>query len=433
MRRVLSGLLLAAALGGLPAAAQDFPLEPLILGHEPSAGVAVFDWTPDTIGPPPLHPAADPESPAFIGPPAMAALDLLGGSVAPGTRARLEWRASQSFSGGEVVSPVMVAHGVRPGPVLCLTAAVHGDELNGVEIVRRVLNAVEPQTLGGTLVGVPIVNLFGFSRNSRYLPDRRDLNRHFPGSHRGSIAGRIAASFFDNVARHCDALVDFHTGSFDRSNLPQIRADLTIPSVREFTRGFGATAVLHSPGSRGMLRNAAIAAGIPAVTFEVGAPMQLQPQEIEHGVQAVNTLLHKLGMTADLPAWAEPQPIFYESVWVRSNAGGMLISDVVLGQRVREGDRLGRVIDPLANTERALHSPVTGRVIGMAQNQVVLPGYAAYHVGEETSEERAVREAAEGVSEFDGEEEDPAPEADEDPRGREPDEDALPPEFDGGE
>lgn len=379
-------------------------------------------WPPESVGPPRLIESGDPGSQAFIGPPMVPPFKILDSEVLPGASARIEWNASQSFAGGEVISPVTVVHGIRPGPVLCLTAAIHGDELNGVEIVRRVINALDPNQLGGTVVGVPIVNLFGFTRNSRYLPDRRDLNRFFPGSRYGSIASRIAYSFFAGVVKHCDSLVDFHTGSFDRSNLPQVRANLTLPEVLEFTRGFGATTVLHSDGSKGMLRVAATQADIPAVTFEVGGPGQLQPAEIAHGVQAIQTLLHKLGMTRDQPMWEEPQPFFYDSVWVRSNAGGLLLSEVQLGQRVQKGQKLGTVIDPINNVEREIVAPVFGRVIGMALNQVVLPGFAAYHLGEETSEQQAVREAAQGGD---------ASPVEEDPdttREGEPDPAAMPPE-----
>lgn len=411
-RLALAGLLIAS-----PAFAQDFPPElqppppspPPVA--KPKAGpkaapaeaftvlpepepLAIPPWPVDSVGPPALVASADPGSDEFIGPPMVPPFVLLDAEIPPGTTKRVDWKASQGFSGADGTSPVTVVHGTRPGPVLCLTAAIHGDELNGVEIVRRVVNGLDPGQLGGTVIGVPIVNLFGFSRNSRYLPDRRDLNRFFPGSRYGSIAGRIAYSFFNSVVKHCDTLVDFHTGSFDRSNLPQVRADLTLPDVLEFTRGFGATTVLHSAGTRGMLRLAAIRAGIPAVTFEVGGPGQLQPDEIRHGVQAIETLLHKLGMTRNLPTWQEPQPFFYDSVWVRANAGGLLLSDVGLGQRVQRGQKLGVVIDPINNVERELVSPVFGRVIGMALNQVVLPGFAAYHLGEETSEQQAVREAA---------------------------------------
>lgn len=385
--------------------------------------LSIPPWPVESVGPPILLAAGDPASDAFIGPPLVPPFRILDSEVLPGASARLEWNASQSFSGGEVVSPVVVVHGLRPGPVLCLTAGVHGDELNGVEIVRRITNEVDPKQLGGTIVAVPIVNLFGFSRNSRYLPDRRDLNRYFPGSRYGSIASRIASSFFENVVRHCDSLVDFHTGSFDRSNLPQVRADLARPQVQEFTRGFGATTVLHSPGTRGMLRTAATLSGVPSVTFEVGGPGELQPVEIAHGVQAIHTLLHKLGMSRNLPVWSEPQPYYYESSWVRSDAGGVLLSEVTLGQRVERGELLGKVIDPIHNLERELRSPVVGRVIGMARNQVVLPGFAAYHVGEETSASDAMHKAETGETR-------PAPVEEDAPPDEEhaPGDEALPPD-----
>lgn len=349
---------------------------------------------PAAYGPPP----PDPEANEF----GVSPIVILGKEVPPGTQDRLTWTTGQSFSGSVMETPVIVVHGVKPGPRLCLTAGVHGDELNGVEVVRRLAYKVEPDQLAGTVIAVPIVNLLGFSRGSRYLPDRRDLNRFFPGSPYGSSASRIAHSFFRAIVSNCDALVDFHTGSFDRANLPQVRGDLTLPAVVEFTRGFGATAVLHSPGSIGMLRRAATTQGIPAVTFEIGGPMRLQPEDIEHGVQAIETLMHKMGMSEQRRRWAEPQAVFYESRWVRVNHGGMLFSEVDLGERVAAGQRLGLVIDPVSNRPAEVHSPDAGRVIGMALNQLVLPGFAAYHIGVAASEEQVVTEA-EQVAEPDDE------------------------------
>lgn len=367
------------------AAAQDFPITPPGRERKPLPQVEV---RPDTA------------DPAEMGPPRVTSLHLLDRFVLPGTRVRLEWQASQGLA-GEVPSPVVVVHGAEPGPVLCLTGGVHGDEINGVEIVRRAAYSLDAEKLTGSVIAVPIVNVFGYSRGTRYLPDRRDLNRFFPGSRYGSIASRIARSFFEKIVRHCDALVDVHTGSFDRSNLPQVRADLTDPRVLEFARGFGATVVLHSPGNQGMLRVAATRAGIPAVTFEVGAPLRLQPEEIAAAVEALRRLMHRQGMidaaAGAAPESAEPQPIFYESRWARADAGGLLISEVQLGQRVQQGQVLGRVIDPVRNSEHEIVAPFFGRVLGMAQNQQVLPGYAVYHLGEETSEQQAVKEAATGA------------------------------------
>lgn len=322
------------------------------------------------------------------------ALELLGKRIEPGTRARVYWRSGATFLGDAMQVPVTVVHGAKPGPVLCLTGAIHGDELNGVEVIRRVLGTLDASELVGSVIGVPIINMAGFSRGSRYLPDRRDLNRFFPGNPNGSSASRIAHDFFDKIARRCTAIVDFHTGSFDRANLPQVRGDMRLSSVVDLTRGFGATSVLHTPGAPGMLRRAATDAGIPAVTFEVGAPVRLEPIEIEHGVTAIETLMNNLGMTQRVRQWREPQPIFYESRWVRVTRPGMLFSDVKLGDRVRQGQRLGRVINPLNDEASELVSPVRGRIIGMALNQVVMPGYAAFHVGEEASEAQVIRDAA---------------------------------------
>ena len=158
-------------------------------------------------------------------------LTILGTDIAPGTSQRLSWSATELFEGVPVSTPVLITNGIAPGPTVCLTAAVHGDELNGIEMVRRVFHDIDPNKLSGALIGVPIVNVQGFRRGSRYLPDRRDLNRYFPGNPNGSAAARIAHSLFTDVITHCDALIDLHTGSFERANLPQLRADLRNPDV----------------------------------------------------------------------------------------------------------------------------------------------------------------------------------------------------------
>jgi predicted deacylase len=383
-----------------PAAAAVKPPAPAPIATVPvpaatAAGDSATATTAAAAGPTETTEAADESFVSALEevPQATGPLQLLGEQIESGSRHELRWASSQSFDGAVVTTPVIVLHGVKPGPRLCMTAAIHGDELNGIEIIRRITNEVDVAELAGTVIAVPIVNYLGYSRASRYLPDRRDLNRFFPGSRTGSAASRIAYSFFNDIARHCHALVDFHTGSFDRSNLPQVRGDVRKAAVLAFTREFGATAVLHSPGSNGMLRRALTDVGIPAITFEVGSPMRLEPSEIDFGVQAMHTLMHKMGMTRSFRMWAEPQALFYAAKWVRVDSGGMLFSEVKLGDRVRAGQRLGKVIDPIQNLERAVVSPVRGKVLGMALNQIVLPGFAAYHLGVETSEQRMAEEA----------------------------------------
>lgn len=313
-------------------------------------------------------------------------VEMLGASVPPGSYERLSWAATELFEGVPVSTPVLVVNGNMAGPTLCLTAAVHGDELNGIEMVRRVMHNLEPGKLSGAVVGVPIVNLQAFRRGSRYLPDRRDLNRYFPGSQGGSAASRIAYSFFHDIISHCDALVDLHTGSFERTNLPQLRADLRDPDVVTLTDGFGATVIVHSKPAEGTLRYAATTAGIPTVTLEAGGPIQLELQEVKHGVKGIETLLNTLGMLKKIRLWGESEPVYYRSTWVRANRGGILLSDVALGSIVRPGDLLGTITDPMNNESTKIYSPFAGRIIGMARNQVVMPGFAAFHVGIETAD-----------------------------------------------
>jgi predicted deacylase len=316
-------------------------------------------------------------------------ISLLGEEVRPGSFRRLDWKPLPSFDGIAAPTPVLVSHGANAGPVLCLTAAVHGDELNGIEIVRRVLYGLDPEKLSGTVIGVPIVNLQGFRRSSRYLPDRRDLNRFFPGNPAGSSASRIAHSFFEDVVRHCSVLVDMHTGSFHRTNLPQLRADLTNDDVVELVQGFAGTIVLHNEGGAGTLRRAAVEAGIPSVTLETGEPLRLQAGEIEHGVAGVHALLSRMSMLEGQDAGGEfGEPVYYRSTWIRADQGGILLSEVDLGERVLKGEVLGTVTDPITNAESRLRSPADGRVLGMALNQVVLPGFAAYRIGVETARDR---------------------------------------------
>jgi len=311
-------------------------------------------------------------------------LVLLGETVPPGSSQRLMWSASEIFEGVSTETPVLVVNGQIEGPTLCLTAAIHGDELNGIEMVRRVLHDLEPDELNGAVIGIPIVNLQGFRRGSRYLPDRRDLNRYFPGNPLGSSAARIAYSLFEEIIQHCDALVDLHTGSFYRTNLPQLRADLRYVQIKELTHGFGGIAVLHSIAAPGTLRRAATDAGIPTVTLEAGEPLRLQSAKVNQGVNGLFKLLDTLNMVRRVQLLGRPEPVFYESTWVRADHGGILFAVVRLGQKVAAGDVLGTVTDPITNEQNLLYSPETGRILGMALNQVVMPGFAAFRIGIET-------------------------------------------------
>jgi hypothetical protein len=325
-------------------------------------------------------PDLEPTPEVEVAPPAFSLLDT---EIAPGTRMRLFLRSSESYSGALVETPVVVVRGIEEGPRLCIVAGVHGDEVNGVEVVRRTLASVSAENLRGTLIAIPIANINAFRRGSRYLPDRRDLNRYFPGRLFGSSASRIAYTLFNEVIRHCDALVDLHTGSFHRSNLHQLRADLSLPTTMQLAADFGADVIVNNVGRSGTLRRAATDIGIAAVTIEAGEPQRFDEGQVVEALGGILRLLHARGMIDD--PLVEPSQgavvAYLGTRWVRTDQGGILISRVKLGDQIETGQILGMISDPLSDDVEAVISPRSGRLIGMALDQVVMPGYAAYHIG----------------------------------------------------
>lgn len=320
--------------------------------------------------------------------PAPGAIELLGAHVAAGERRELSFLTEPSFVGAFANTMVLVARGGRAGPTLCLTAGIHGDELNGFEIAYRTYSGLDPAALAGTLIAVPAVNAFGFRTGSRYLPDRRDLNRAFPGSARGSIASRLAGVLFEQVIRRCEALIDLHTGSFQRTNQPQIRTDLGDARALALARSFGSGIVLHGRGPQGSLRRAALDAGIPAVIYEAGEPLRFEEREIRRGVEGIANVMADLGMTANAPMRREGV-VFRSTRWVRTErVGGVFLSERAPGEHVRTGDLLGTVTDPITHQREEIRAPVNGQVIGMAVPQVVLVGYGLFHLGTDATDDR---------------------------------------------
>ncbi|MBN1378005.1 MAG: succinylglutamate desuccinylase/aspartoacylase family protein [Gammaproteobacteria bacterium] len=306
---------------------------------------------------------------------------LLDTAIAVGEYQLLKLTTGQSFFGQPLDIPVSVIHGVKPGPVLCLIAAVHGDELNGIEAVRRIMEETNPQDLFGTLIGIPVANVQGFTQGVRYLPDRRDLNRYFPGRAYGSLASRVAHLIYHNVISRCTYLVDFHTGSFKRINLPQLRADMTKPEVRKLALNLGVP-ILHKPAAKGTLRNAAVENGIAAVTIELGEPATIELSHVESGVATIRVLLNSLNMIVnDQSILQNLQTTYYRSHWVRVNHGGILLPNVILGEVVERNALIGVSINPLTNERHEIKSPVAGKILGMAKIQFMLPGFAAFHIG----------------------------------------------------
>ena len=302
--------------------------------------------------------------------------------VRAGSSKSVELPITRLVTGGDVTLPVQVIHGRQPGPVIWVNAAIHGDEVLGVEVIRRVMAGLDPKTLRGTVVTVPVVNVLGFMNGDRYLPDRRDLNRSFPGSARGSLASRIAHLFMTEVVSKCELGIDLHTAADRRDNLPQIRADLDDPVTRRLAQAFGAPVMLHARLRDGSLRQAGLDVGARVLLFEAGMSMRFDEAPIRVGVDGVRRVLVQLDMIDCPPELIEP-PYVEEcrsSGWVRARGTGILHLEVDLGTEVREGQRLGGLSDTFGRRVRLVHADRTGVVIGLNRAPILNAGDAVIHI-----------------------------------------------------
>lgn len=312
----------------------------------------------------------------------LAALEIGGTSIRPGSRRELEIPVTRLATGTSVSLPVAAVHGQRPGPRLWLCAAIHGDELNGVEIIRRVLPLLDPLQLCGAVIAVPIVNVFGFLHQDRYLPDRRDLNRCFPGSPKGSLTARLAHLFMQEVVVRCQYGIDLHTGSHFRANFPQVRADLQDPETRRCALAFGAPVMIHARMRDGSLREAATRQGGHVLVYEGGEALRFDGPAIKAGVRGVLRVMASLGMRRG-PSERKSAPAALEAgatQWVRARRGGILFVEVSLGQWVRKGQRIGVISDTFSNRIHDLRSPADGLVISLTTNPLVNRGDAVLNL-----------------------------------------------------
>jgi len=277
---------------------------------------------------------------------------------------------------------VQVLHGTRPGPRLFVSAAMHGDEINGVEIISRLLQRLSLKRLRGTLIAVPVVNVYGFINQSRYLPDRRDLNRFFPGSEKGSLASRLAWLLMHEVVAHCTHGIDLHTGSNHRSNLPQIRADMNHPETRRLARAFGAPVTINAPVRDGSLREAVGSRGIPMLLYEAGEALRFDEIGIRVGVQGILAVMRTIGMLPESRRQRIPvEPLMaLSSTWVRAPSSGILRTSIALGRQVMAKSLLGTIGDPFGEDSAQIQSPVDGLVIGRLNLPLVYQGDALFHI-----------------------------------------------------
>lgn len=278
--------------------------------------------------------------------------------------------------------PVHIVHGRKPGPCLLVCAAIHGDEINGVEIVRRILSHKLLNRINGTLIAIPVVNVFGFVSKSRYLPDRRDLNRSFPGSETGSMASRLANILMTEIIPHCTQVIDLHTGAVNRENLPQIRAKIKGESdVEEMARAFGVPVILNSELIDGSFRMAARDHGIPVLLYEAGEALRFNEVAIRAGVKGILGVMSHLGMRKKSTRHRDTDTLIATSnQWLRASQSGILRSIVAIGSRVESGEIMAYINDPMGENSEAIISPISGIVIGRTNLPLVFEGEAVFHI-----------------------------------------------------
>ena len=309
------------------------------------------------------------------------AVTVAGVSVEPGTRRDLAPTASESFTGDRTTLPLTVINGAEDGPRVFVTAAVHGDELNGIAVCRQLLDALDLTTLRGSVIVVPIVNVLGVQIGSRYLPDRRDLNRSFPGSHTGSMAARIARLLLEEVIIGSDVGIDLHTAANQRTNVPQIRIATDDEVSLDLATTFGAPFVLAAKLRPGSLRQTAAEQGVPVLTYEGGQPLRFDDDAIDVAFRGTLRVLAKLDVIDSAPDPAHGKPMVLKaSRWLRAHRGGLLELHVAPGDLVRMGEPLWTTVSPLGAERASVEAEEDGYIIGATTLPLVQPGQALLHL-----------------------------------------------------
>lgn len=308
---------------------------------------------------------------------------VIGGhTIMPGEQKNIELPTVRLYTDTSMGIPIFVKRGKKPGPAIFVSAAIHGDELNGIEIISRLIKSKAINSLRGTLIAVPMVNGYGVLNQSRYLPDRRDLNRCFPGTAKGSLAGRIAHLFMREVVAKCDYGIDLHTGAIHRSNLPQIRANLGDEVTFGMAKAFAVPVLIDSNLRDGSLRQCADELGIPMLLYEAGQALRFDELSIKVGVKGITNVMRHLGMLPKARTKKVPIEPFVarNSGWVRAPDSGFVIHKKELGDRVLEGDVLAEIKKPLGDVTSNIKSHADGIIIGKQNIPLVQEGEAVYHI-----------------------------------------------------
>lgn len=326
-------------------------------------------------------------------------LSINGVEIKPGSRTTIDLPVGRLYTHTTMTMPVHIIHGRKPGPRLFVSAAIHGDEINGVEIIRRLLKMPTLKRLRGTLISVPIVNVHGFIHHSRYLPDRRDLNRCFPGSEKGSLAARLAHLFMREIVSNSTHGIDLHTGASNRDNLPQIRANMDDEETAKLAHTFGAPVIISSSLRDGSLREAAAEKGIPMLLYEAGEALRFDEVCIRAGVRGILNVIRSLGMLPPSSSRSRKRhtsQIARSSSWTRAPDSGILRPMVSLGAQVVKGSLLGVVSDPFGERETEISATFDGIIIGRTNLPLVTEGDALFHI----ARFHGVEKAAERVEQF---------------------------------
>ena len=302
--------------------------------------------------------------------------------IKAGSRVKLSLTSAKLYTDTEMSIPVEVIRAKRQGPTIFISAAIHGDELNGIEIVRRLLASDTFKLTRGTLIAVPMVNVYGMLTQSRYMPDRRDLNRSFPGSSKGSLTGRLANLFLTEIVSKCDYGIDLHTGAIHRSNLPQVRANLADEDTLILAKAFGVPVLLNANLRDGSLRQAASESGTRILLYEAGEALRFDELSIRAGIKGIYNVLASLGMVAKRrrkKPLIEPF-IANKSSWIRAPESGIVRDVKQLGDHVKKGDVLAQVCSPTGTYVHDVIAPRSGIIIGKQNIPLVQEGDAMFHV-----------------------------------------------------
>ncbi len=324
-------------------------------------------------------------------------LSIGGAEIEPGETQDVRLKVSESYAGDPLAMVLRVIRAERPGPTVFVTAAVHGDELNGTGIIRELMIGRPPPLVAGTLICVPVVNVFGFETHDRYLPDRRDLNRSFPGADSGSLASRLAAILFSELVLKCDFGIDLHTAAVRRTNFPNIRADLADPGVRRLAHSFGCELIVNDRGPLNTLRREATRAGCPTIILEAGEVWKIEPGVVEMGVRGVDNVLIELGMMEGDPVRPLYQTRIDRTTWVRAEVGGILRFFVAPGDVVEAGQPLAANMSLFGDARSILIAPADGIILGMTTLPAVKPGEPVVHIATPKRSARSIRRSMQGM------------------------------------